>query len=160
MNLFREIDKEKYTDKDMPKYPARSLAFHCVFRGIMAGATVGLLSSPIYAKIAKRPVLQVWLMTMPVFSAAGGLILGLYVAAEHWGDVDGVDDRAYRLEHNKGQNVLDNYAGAGAGVGAIVGSIFGRGDHRYMLSTAYSAMMVGSLVYVVQNAIEKHKPQL
>ena len=63
--------------------------------------------------------------------------------------VDGVDDRAFRIMHNKGQVKIDKYSTVGAAVGAGIGAVSLVGMSA-VLAGASTGVAVGVLYYCIE----------
>ena len=111
---------------DMPKYPARVLFTHVAIKGLQVGSIFSLLvMTPAYSFLRKKSIVQAWQRAMPIGTSIGLVAtLGALYAAHYGGrlDIDGVDDRAYRIKHNQGQNRVDSASAIGA-AGCIVAAV-------------------------------------
>jgi hypothetical protein len=152
MDLNREVDKSKYGAADMPLYPARTLFFHVGLKGIQAGSVLGFLFTPLYKYKKRIPLSQSFITVMPRSAfVVGVLSLGLLYGKNFKGDLtdDGVDDRAYRIAHNVGQNTVDKYSVICGFLGASVGSIVGKLSLRWIVSCSLGGIGLGVVGYSV-----------
>ena len=115
MDFNRKIDSASYGDSDLPLYPARTLAIHVAVKGLQFGSVAGVFAiSPFASFYWKRPFFSTFRAVTPASTILGcaaslGLLYGKYLS----GDLDSaeaVDDRAYRIYKNKGQNDVDKYS--------------------------------------------------
>jgi hypothetical protein len=115
------------TDADAPSYPVRTLVGHIAMKGVQVGAVAGLfVGVPLISFLRKLPMSTAWRRVMfvaPIIGSATALAgLGLLDYSKPMGS-EGIDDRAYRIKHNKAQNRVDNRTVVGAAVGAAVGTV-------------------------------------
>ena len=158
MDFDRVADPKKYTDDSMPTYPARFLTQHCVIKGVQLGSSVGILVFPLVSIFRKISFSGAWKVTMPASATVGVAIsLGLLYYKHSTGalDADGVDDRAYRIKHNEGQNKVDFYSG----VGAVAGGALGVLGSRSVLSSAIAGSLTGVALGIGAYGAEKN-PQV
>eukprot|EP01040_Poterioochromonas_malhamensis_P019291 gene19291-22753_t len=115
----------KYADGEhLPEYPGRVLFGHVTMKGMQLGSVLGCFSIPVVALVRKQ---SVGLSARTVFpltvvgglSIAYGKLYNSYLDGKL--DADGVDDRAYRIIHNRGQVKVDQYTALGAMVGVFAG---------------------------------------
>ena len=130
MDLHRKIDFSLYGDSDLPEYPARKLIIHVLVKGLQLGSVLGLfaLTPGIAFYYRKRlSIKDAFRYIVPVSTISGGLSsLGLLYGKYYQGDLssnDGVDDRAYRLHKNAGQNQVDRYSFIGFMSGSAASTV-------------------------------------
>lgn len=161
MDYFRKVDASKYTAQDMPEYPARVLTNHCLMKGLQAGAVMGtFVITPIYTVYRKVPLPLAWkLCAFPASLLGSSVGLALLMGKELQGglDVDGVDDRAYRIAQNKGQTRLDGYSMVGAAAGATVGALVGKFGVTTILPAATSGIAMSVVFYTLEKMLRKEK---
>lgn len=124
MDIQRKIDKQKYTDSDVPLYPARTLISHVAVKGLQLGSLVGIGGVvPFFAFYRKMPFPAAFRTLVPFSSALGcAASLALLYGKAYSGELDSddsVDDRAYRIYKNEGQNKVDTYSFIGAMSGIL-----------------------------------------
>lgn len=122
----RRIDESKYGTSDLPQYPVRTLVGHVAMKGVQVGAVAGLVAGvPLIAYLRKLPASHAWRRVMPIAPVIGSALslTGLFVLnyTKPMG-FDGIDDRAYRIMHNKGQVRVDQRTILGGAIGAAVGT--------------------------------------
>ena len=117
MDIQRKIDYSSYGDSDLPEYPARKLIIHVAIKGLQLGSVLGLfvLTPSLAFYFRKRlPIRDAFRYTVPVSTIFGGVFsLALLYGKYYQGDLssnDRVDDRAYRLHKNAGQQQVDRYS--------------------------------------------------
>jgi len=113
---------------------------------------LGLIAIPLLKYKRKISIQQAWKTSMTMGPIIGGLLVpSLLIAKDFNGDLteDGVDDRAYRIVHNEGQNLVDKYSLIGVCTGSICGVILGSG---YL-----PAMSTGVALSVIFYGVEKSK---
>ena len=81
---------------------------------------------------------------------AGGLLFLKSFDKNRPLDVDGVDDRAFRLAHHAGQNTVDRYTYIGVGVGAAAGAILGRAAVRSVIASGLTGAAIGVAAYGIE----------
>jgi len=148
----------------MPEYPAMVLMNHTGLKGIQLGSVLGLVASPIYGAWKKKPFLESWRLVMPsavTFSvlSAFGFLYAKKIQGEL--DIPGVDDRAYRISRNAGQNEVDALSGVGFVIGTITAAVATQ-KAANILPGALTGV-AGSIVYHVlkphiMNAINSASP--
>lgn len=112
----------KEHEDDRPRYPEALLMGHIAQKGYQAGSIIGLLGVvPVMAlRRGGLSALSLELVTAgAAYGALGGLTL-LTVAGlgkRSTIDTEGVEDRAYRLQYNQGQNRVDKLCAVGSTVG-------------------------------------------
>ena len=76
MDLNRKVDMSKYSQTDMPEYPARTLLAHCTLKGIQLGSVIGLtIATPALSIYRGGSRYAVWTKVMPVSLVGGNLFL-------------------------------------------------------------------------------------
>ncbi|KAI9024022.1 hypothetical protein DFJ74DRAFT_60704 [Hyaloraphidium curvatum] len=154
--LLRTIDPEKeYPGSGMPANTGMLLTGHVVLKTVEAGAIVGLATSPIgyfFSKDKNKSLLRN-AFRYPGRGTLIGIPLGLFMVAGKSYSMDGpgVDDRAYRIMHNEGQQRTDRFATYGAIGGAVAGAVGvlvpGAGLTR-IWNTSSVGVALGVLVHV------------
>lgn len=136
----RKINCDDYDNTNLPTYPGCTLISHVAIKGVQLGSIVGLLGvTPCFSAVKKIPLSSAWLRIMPVTPAAGIAIsmTMLYVKQQKTPmDEGGIDDRAYRIRNNIGQNTVDRYSVFGAATGAAVGAVVGNGFRSILAATS------------------------
>jgi hypothetical protein len=156
LSPFRSV-RGQYPADDMPEFPARVLILHCVMKGLQ-WSVLALPVAPIWARVRKVPVSAALRASAIATPAAGlGVTLGMlgYKAANGM-DADGVDDRAYRIARNEGQNTVDLRSARGAGAGALAGAALvaaGRGRGA-PVATFAAAVSLGIAAGVLRHGVE------
>lgn len=154
MDLSRKIDISKYGDNEkLPEFPARVLLGHITMKGMQLGSVLGCFSIPIVALVRKQPVGLTARTVFPLtvmggLTVAYGKLYKTYLDGKL--DNDGVDDRAYRILHNKGQVKVDQYTAIGAMVGVIAGIAVSRGRPGSTLSSACFGIACGIVSHVAE----------
>jgi len=149
-NVFRHSENDDRVD--IPNYPAITLINHCFNKGVQSGAIIGLFTIPLLAYKRKISIKDAWKKSMTIAPVLGGIFVpSLLIGKDVMGDLtdDGVDDRAYRIVHNEGQNKVDKYSIIGACSGAIFGVLIGGG---YI-----AAASTGVALSVIYYSAEKSK---
>ena len=80
-----------------------------------------------------------------------GLLVGKAASSDTMTD-EGVDDRAYRIANNAGQNKVDSLSMYGLLAGGAIGVFSGR-----LLSCSSTGVAVGTAMYICQRVLEKRK---
>lgn len=156
MDLNRETDKSKYTDQDMPRYPARVLASHLTMKAAQVGSGLGCVIAPVWAIVRNTPLQAASRIVFPFswlvgFGTSYGFAYHLYSQGKL--DNDGVDDRAYRIMKSAGQVKCDKYSFLGGLIGATAGVILGRGKKGAILAFTSVGAAAGVLLQVSQDHI-------
>lgn len=156
MDLNREIDRSKYSDEDLPHYPARTLVAHVTMKGIQLGAGLGVALAPVYISRVS-PLTAFPLAVMAGLTVSGGFTYKLFLDGKL--DVDGVDDRAYRIHKSVSQTKADKYSFVGGLAGATSGVLFGKGKPGATLAFACMGITAGIVAHVVEdNIFKESKP--
>lgn len=162
MDFARKIDSAKYTDGDLPLYPARTLASHVAMKGLELGSSIGLfLISPAWSIVRKKPFMRSWRIATPVGAMMGlAASMGLLMQKYEQGalTVDGVDDRAYRIMHNQSQKETDRRAIIGLAVG-LSSIILFRGVGN-AVAAGLTGISIGALSVPVEEAVKKNFPEI
>ena len=129
LNPFRKVDNSEYTS-EMPTYPGFILTSHVFIKGIQAGSCLSLVLGPIYAYARHRETFfRSFNRTLVISPIIGGIATSLLLLGKAYSDETltyaGVDDRAFRLVNNEGQNRVDLYSAMGATAG-IITAVVGR----------------------------------
>ena len=108
--LFSKVDRESYTDPDMPEYPGLYLAFHVLTAGEIMGATAGSAAGLAMHTVAHlRGKKSLPLAARMLRYAGGGVVFGALAATtmltafaitKENMDEDGIADRAFRIQAN------------------------------------------------------------
>lgn len=149
----RRVDRASYSASDMPEYPARPFLVHLAWKGVEAGAVIGLIATPIYSLVKKVPLGTAWRRAMPAGFIFASTVTGAMTFGKLWkGDlnVEGVDDRGYRLSKSKSQLHADYYSAIGTAAGASAGAILG----RYALRSMVAGSLTGAALGVGAHALE------
>ena len=97
------------------------------------------------------------------FGAVVGTIASYGVLAfkDYRGELsaEGVDDRAFRIEHNAGQVRVDQASYAGLLGGAAAGAIFGKHGFRTVLSTGFTGVALGVMTVAATNWLEQRRKE-
>mmetsp|Transcript_93743 Transcript_93743/g.183802 ORF Transcript_93743/g.183802 Transcript_93743/m.183802 type:complete len:176 (-) Transcript_93743:29-556(-) len=153
-DLNRKVDESKYDSTELPTYPVRTFVGHVAMKGVQAGSILGLaIGVPLIAYLRKMPISKAWLKVMPIAPIIGtiGSLSLLYGknATTPFGS-DGIDDRAFRIMHNKGQVKVDKYS--------VVGSVLGMGCATVMapgigpiFAAASTGVAVGCAYYKIDS---------
>lgn len=127
MDIQRKIDHSLYGDNDLPEYPARKLIIHVAIKGLQLGSVLGVFAlTPAVAFYYRKrlSIRDAFRYTVPASTILGGVFsLGLLYGKYYQGDLssnDGVDDRAYRLHKNSGQQQVDRYSFIGFMTGHLL----------------------------------------
>ena len=155
LNIFRKADQSQYTDP-VPTYPGRYLAIHVATKGLQLGSIVGLVLTPIIAWRRKKAIVDVWRNFVPGATIVGTTFTSsmLYGMDLKGGlTIPGVDDRAYRIAHNKGQVKVDQYSLIGFGTGAVVGTIVGGA----IVPLACTGIAMGPMAYIIEKKYLENK---
>lgn len=160
MDMNREVDMSQYSDKDMPRYPARVLAAHLTAKGMQLGACLGSAVIPVYALIRKRPMGEVARVAFPLTVGLGatfayGKAYKMY--AEGKLDEAGVDDRAYRITKNAGQVKVDKYSFIGGLAGATTAVFTAKGRPGTTLAYACVGITLGVIAQVLDDHVINKK---
>lgn len=159
MDLNRRVDRSNYSSADMPEFPARTLLQHVVIKGVQFGSFGGFIVAPAWALVAARPLSVVFPRVLFTGAAAGvGVSLGLLALRGFQGQlgVEGVDDRAFRLAKNSGQNEMDLASGIGAVAGASLGSIFGVHGLRSVATGSLVGAAGAAAGYMLQRQLQQN----
>eukprot|EP01036_Dinobryon_divergens_P041628 gene41628-55198_t len=163
MDWNRLVDPKAYSVDDMPPYPARVLTQHVAIKGLQIGSVAGLIIVPVLSVIRGRKLSSTWKVVMPVACTLGAAAsLGiLYYKAEFQKvlDVEGVDDRAYRIKHNANQSKADLYSGVGAVAGATIG-ILSKGYLGTAIAGSLTGVGLGVIAMGAQLYYNKHKDEV
>lgn len=147
MDWNRKIDPSKYADGEhLPEYPGRVLFGHVTMKGMQLGSVLGCFSIPVVAVVRKQSVGLAARTVFPLtvvggLSIAYGKLYKSYLDGKL--DADGVDDRAYRIIHNRGQVKVDQYTALGAMVGVFAGILISKGRPGSTLSSACLGIVCG-----------------
>lgn len=157
----RRIDESKYSSTELPTYPVRTLVGHVAIKGVQAGAFLGLVVGvPVISYLRKLPLKQAWRKVMPIAPVVGTFLslAGLYGLnySKPMG-VDGIDDRAFRIMHNKGQVSQDQCSIVGGAVGAAFGTVVVPGVVP-VLAAASTGVALGC-VYQKWDVYKKDNPE-
>ena len=161
MNLNRIVDSKSYTADDMPVYPARTLMKHCAMKGLQMGSVFGVIAIPVISLLRRRELVKSWKSNMPFYSLIGvGVGLSALYGSVYYKKIDvaGVDDRAYRIIHNKSQNEVDGYSHYGAIAGATLG-ILSTGSISVAAASAMTGIALGVISYSSEKYYEKQYGQ-
>ena len=154
MDFYRKINSEKYSSDELPTYPARTLVVHVGVKGVQIGSAAGLvLGVQLLTYLRKMPVGKAWRNVMPVAPIIGSVLTLTMLYAKHYNtpmDIDGVDDRAFRIMHNNGQVKIDRYSVLGAAAGAAIGTVVMPGL-RSALAGSSTGVVFGMLFYVAES---------
>lgn len=147
----RKINSENHTSTDLPTYPVRTVVGHVALKGVQAGSILGLVVGvPLVSYLRKMPLKQAWVRSMTVSPILGTMAALTMLYAKHYNEPmgeEGIDDRAYRIMHNKGQVRTDQYGMTGAAIGVAIGTLVAPGVGTIMAS-ACTGVAVGVAVHV------------
>mmetsp|Transcript_8193 Transcript_8193/g.12228 ORF Transcript_8193/g.12228 Transcript_8193/m.12228 type:complete len:176 (-) Transcript_8193:109-636(-) len=157
MDLNRKIDASNYGDNDLPLYPARTLICHVALKGFQLGSVVSVcIIAPAVSMYRRQPISTTFRSIIPIASLMGGsLSLASLFAKYNKGDLnsnDAVDDRAYRIYRNEGQNKVDKYSFIGAIAGAAASIVVPSTSISLLLASASTGMATGVLIYAGEKA--------
>jgi hypothetical protein len=163
LSLFRRAVDGHDTTPGMPKYPVLHLVDHVAISGLWAGSFVGGTAGIVWSLVRKTPIRSV----LPRATIIGGLAgLGggaamLWRKYESGALVDAkVDDRAFRLAHNKWVVRVDTYAAIGLAAGGGIGLLGSRLTKtpvvRSMFAEGFGGSALGMLIAQGQTAYEKY----
>lgn len=162
MDFWRKIDASKYSDSELPAYPARTLTAHVAMKGLEFGSTIGIfLVSPAWSLLRKKPLSRTWRVATPLCAVVGfAASVGMLLQKQEQGalTVDGVDDRAYRLIHNPSQKEMDRRAMIGLALG-LSSIILFRGTGN-ALAGGLTGLSLGALSVTAQQAAKKYLPDM
>ncbi|CAM9543552.1 unnamed protein product [Scytosiphon promiscuus] len=129
-DLTKRANMSNYDDsvaKDMPEYPGLALTGHVVLKNIQVWSCVGSLASfGVWLKSPDTSISSLMLKYWPRYAGRGGAA-GIVVAAPMMYakmrtiDLEGLEDRAYRIGLNKGVQTLDFYSAIGGLTAVLVG---------------------------------------
>ncbi|KAA8499706.1 hypothetical protein FVE85_7291 [Porphyridium purpureum] len=107
------------TEYDPKPFARAKLMGHVSFKGWQAGSLLGVvIAAPILAYRGKLDASHLGLYGSSTGLALTGVTTVLGLAKMSKTDMEGVEDRVYRLHYNVGQNRVDRMVTVGAGVGA------------------------------------------
>jgi len=139
----RPVDESAYTSR-MPPYPARTLLAHCAAKGC-EWSVLGLAVFPLLrlTRFRGAPPAAAFRAAFLGAPAAGLAATSLMLAVKARGmDDAGVDDRAFRISKNAGQNEVDREALLGGALGAAAGAL-ARGGALNTLAAASLGVALG-----------------
>mmetsp|Transcript_41383 Transcript_41383/g.54408 ORF Transcript_41383/g.54408 Transcript_41383/m.54408 type:complete len:161 (+) Transcript_41383:34-516(+) len=137
MDFSRKVDPG---NSGRPYCPALVLSKHVAFKGLQLGSLVGLFAvTPALKLYQKKPFINIWTKVMPISPFVGtALSLGMLYAKYQRGELnmEGIDDRAYRLNKNIGQNTVDKYS--------IFGTMLGATAATFLLTPTFATICAAS----------------
>jgi hypothetical protein len=149
MDLFRVVPPGRYPAEDFPAYPAVVVLKHVLAKGLQIGSVAGVTVSLPYALVRGQPfgaTLRHGLLMGPVYGVLANMMLLGYKTLEM--DEEGVDDRAYRISRNAGQNSIDTHALVGGLAGATASAVLGkRGFFGSVVPATSFGIAVGCGIY-------------
>ena len=124
---------------------------------MQVGSVVGFFSTPIVAIVWRIPFSRA-LRASVNRSSFGFFLIGMSLLAgkTYSGALDelSVDDRAYRMAHNKGQLETDRVALQGAAAGLICTTLLGQVGVRSLLAYSLTGMSLSLSGYVASKALQ------
>ncbi|KNC85511.1 hypothetical protein SARC_02312 [Sphaeroforma arctica JP610] len=116
---------------DDSQFATEKLMAHIAVKGFQLGSVLGLLVvSPVAlvrtGRWPSRAKIGTWTMTGSVIGAIGASALGLGKKST-FETPEEIEDRVYRLRHNKGQLRTDRFWACGAVIGMLGGAALGSG---------------------------------
>lgn len=158
MDFLRRSSGEE-NGRKIPTYPAATLAFHVATKGAQLGSCAGLGISVMASVVSvclgrKRP--ELFRKIMVPFTLLGvGATSGLLYGKHYRNELDdlGVDDRAYRIVNNEGQNKVDKYSLGGLLAGALAGVIVGQN----FFTLSFAGLALGPCFYKAEGMYIAYK---
>lgn len=155
LNPFRRVDNDQYSDS-MPHYPAATLIVHVALKGAQMGSLLGLAVFLPLLHLKRRKtssLVSTWARVMNTSGILGttvatGLLIGKAASSDTMNDA-GVDDRAYRISKNAGQNEVDKYSLVGLVAGGGVGVFAGR-----VVACSGTGIALGTSAYMVKRILQ------
>ncbi|CAM9559000.1 unnamed protein product [Pylaiella littoralis] len=129
-DLTKPADSSKYDEsvmKDMPAYPGLALTSHVMLKFVQLGSCVGSIASVgVWLKSSDRGFSSLLTRQWPRFAGLGGaagilLTLPMMYKKMETIDLDGLEDRAYRIALNKGVQTVDFYSAVGGVTALLLG---------------------------------------
>eukprot|EP01098_Paradermamoeba_levis_P012185 TRINITY_DN5279_c0_g1_i1.p1 TRINITY_DN5279_c0_g1~~TRINITY_DN5279_c0_g1_i1.p1 ORF type:complete len:173 (-),score=33.72 TRINITY_DN5279_c0_g1_i1:21-539(-) len=164
--LLREVPKGEYPAQDMPKYPGLILTYHVLLRGVQLSSVLSAVGATGWALYNKKKGVKrsfffdLWPKTsFRLFPVGVGIGAFLLWSKAQTMDPSGVDDRGYRLAHNRNQNLVDIYSGVGFAAGAPLFAVAGVGrGFSKVVGGGLVGMTLGLVAYTAQQASKKYLP--
>lgn len=156
LSPYRRVDRAAYSAADMPEFPARPFLVHLAWKGVEAGAVIGLAATPVYALARGVPLGAAWRRALPAGAVFATAVTSAMTAGKAYTgalDAAGVDDRGYRLSKHASQLHVDHYALVGAGAGAAAGAVFGRYAVRSVVATSLTGVALGVAAHAVETMV-------
>ncbi|CAM9132372.1 unnamed protein product [Ascophyllum nodosum] len=129
-DLIKPTDKEGYDEetlKDMPAYPGLTLTSHVLLKNIQMLSVVGsIVGAGAWLRSSEKGFSSLFLRKCPRYAGFGGAA-GLLTASAMMIfkmpsiDLEGLEDRAYRIVLNKKVQALDFYSAIGGVTSLLVG---------------------------------------
>ncbi|CAM9951219.1 unnamed protein product [Ectocarpus sp. 12 AP-2014] len=129
-DLNKRADLSKYDEsvaKDMPEYPGLALTSHVLLKNVQLWSTVGSVASlGVWLKSPDRSVSSLVFKQWPRFAGLGGaagvvMTLPMMYYRMQTVDLDGLEDRTYRIALNKGVQTVDFYSAIGGVMSLVLG---------------------------------------
>lgn len=159
MDIYRVADTD---DLEAPLYPARTLLTHVATKSVQLGSALGLAVSPAVAMFSRRGMGA----AIRVSVNRGSLLLfvltsGAMAARTYSGqfDIMSVDDRAYRIAHNKGQRQLDAWSLQAACGGLVCGALAGSSSPGSLLAWSLTGVALSAYTFAAKQFLASPKGQ-
>ncbi|CBJ27168.1 expressed unknown protein [Ectocarpus siliculosus] len=129
-DLNKRADLSKYDEsvaKDMPEYPGLALTSHVLLKNVQLWSTVGSVASlGVWLNSPDRSVSSLVLKQWPRFAGLGGgagviMTVPMMCFKMQTVDLDGLEDRTYRIALNKGVQTVDFYGAIGGVMSLVLG---------------------------------------
>eukprot|EP00471_Norrisiella_sphaerica_P002940 CAMPEP_0184480812 /NCGR_PEP_ID=MMETSP0113_2-20130426/2323_1 /TAXON_ID=91329 /ORGANISM="Norrisiella sphaerica, Strain BC52" /LENGTH=176 /DNA_ID=CAMNT_0026859537 /DNA_START=199 /DNA_END=729 /DNA_ORIENTATION=- len=150
--FYRNLDEKSYA---APSRASLVLGFHVAHKGLQAGGCAALASSAILAVMGPRGFKFFKRLTqISAITTTGGILSGLGLATKKIKSLpeseqqDGIEDRAFRIFHNRKQNQVDRYSLFGIGTGMIGGTVVMGLSYTGLIGGAGLGAAVGVLTCV------------
>eukprot|EP00903_Cladosiphon_okamuranus_P009669 g9200.t1 len=129
-DLTKRADFSKYDEsvvKDMPEYPGLALLSHVMLKMIQFGSCIGSIASVgVWLKSSDKSFSSLLGRQWPRCAGVGGaagifLTVPMMYDKMKTVDLDGLEDRAYRIALNKGVQTVDFYSAVGGVTALLLG---------------------------------------
>lgn len=156
MDLSRKVNQDDYSDI-MPAYPAKTLVLHVANKGLQLGSVVGVFVLAPLNALFKTRSLSASFKRVPVASCLFFTVttVGMLSFKSQEFSISDVDDRAYRIVHNKLSSKLDHAAFIGGAAGLTLTTILSR-SISFLIPGTITGISLGCLCVLSQPLIEKY----
>ena len=150
MDVFRNPETD---DLEAPLYPARTVLLHVATKSLQLGSALGLACSPLVALYSRRSIGEAIRISVNRSSLVLVVLTsGVMAARTYSGHFDGmsVDDRAYRIVHNKGQRQLDAWSAQAACGGLVFGALAGYSSPGILAAFTLSGVALSAYAFATK----------